>query len=99
MDTYSRFKALPRARKGTTTVVIVEEEVLLKLIRDVEARGMAQPPVEGPANQHPLTTITGGATGGAPMMIHVDLPPGPGVSPAAVAAEVVSRARRRGCFS
>ena len=76
MTTYSRFKALPRARKGSTTVVIVEEDVLLELLRDVEARGMAQPPIEGPANQHPLTTFTGGATGGAPMQIHVD-PPAP----------------------
>ena len=32
MDIYSRFKALPRARKGDTTVVIVDEIVLAELI-------------------------------------------------------------------
>lgn len=32
MDIYSRFMALPRARKGTTTVVIVEESALAELI-------------------------------------------------------------------
>lgn len=44
MDIYSRFKALPRGRKGSTTVVIVEEEVLESLLIDAqasEARSMA----------------------------------------------------------
>lgn len=37
MDIYKRFLSLPRARKGATTVVIVEESVLSELIGDAQA--------------------------------------------------------------
>jgi len=78
MDIYSRFKALPRARKGTTTVVIAEEAELERLIADAQASEAAMIAGVGPANPNPMTSISGGATGGAPMVIHVDLPPPPG---------------------
>jgi len=71
MNIHERFAALPRARKGSTTVVIVEESVLAELIADAQAS-------EGDLMRQssgPLTTISGGATGGAPMQIHVDTPP------------------------
>lgn len=42
MDIHQRYEALPRARKGTTTVVIVEEDMLAKLIDDAAAYGREQ---------------------------------------------------------
>ena len=37
MTIHERFAALPRARKGSTRVVIVEESVLAELIADAQA--------------------------------------------------------------
>ena len=70
MTIHERFAALPRARKGSTRVVIVEESVLAELIADAQAS-------EGDLMRQssgPLTTISGGATGGAPMQIHAQVP-------------------------
>jgi len=88
MTIHERFAALPRARKGSTRVVIVEESVLAELIADAQAS-------EGDLmrqSSRPLTTISGGATGGAPMQIHVDPPPPPSAD---VIVESVRRSRRR----
>lgn len=38
MNIYERFLALPRARKGTVPVVVVEEDVLRRLIYDATWR-------------------------------------------------------------
>lgn len=65
-----RLDALPRARKGATRVVIIEESKLLELIGDAWNKGRDMQAVG-------LTTITGGAAGGPPMQIHVDPPAGP----------------------
>lgn len=84
MDINERFAALPRARKGSTIVIIAEEAVLAELLRDAGASNVLE--------TRPLTTITGGATGGAPMVIHVDPPPPPSAD---VIVESVRRSRRR----
>lgn len=91
MDIISRFKDLPRARRGDTTVVIVEETVLAELIADARKAGALSG--HGHFEAGALTTITGGATGGAPMTIHVDMPP-PGPDPAVVVEEILRRAPR-----
>lgn len=74
MTIHERFAALPRARKGSTTVVIVEESVLSELIADAQA---SEGDLMKRSVERTLTHITGGATGGAPMVIHVDPPPPP----------------------
>lgn len=91
MTIYSRFEALPRARKGTTTVVIVEESVLYELIADAQA---SEAGLFGARSAGPITSITGGADGGAPMQItvHHDPPPPPSAD---VIVESARRSRRR----
>lgn len=92
MTIHERFAALPRARKGSTTVVIVEESVLSELIADAQASEGDLMRQSAARPTGPLTSISGGATGGAPMQIHVDMPP---CMPPNIEAVLVENARHQ----
>ena len=92
---YERFMALPRARKGATRVVIVEEQVLAELIVDAQVAERALT-ARVPLPTDGVTTFPG-KPASPPMVIHFDplRPPGPHSPGVTVVEEHRRRARRR----
>ena len=77
MDIYQRFKALPRGRKGSTTVVIVEETVLAELIAAAQTPG---------ARLFGAQHVTAGS-------IHFSVDPPPGLGALADVVRVIEDSR------